>query len=98
MSLLLKTFSFLAFQIYHTIHGKVAITSELTPPFFARDRRKSMFAYSDVHGKAPGEVVMGDKAQHCNTGGHSKTVWFIVSRSAPQRIQVDSLEQCLPWS
>ena len=57
-----------------------------------------MFAYSDVHGNRPGEVVIRDRAQVWKAGGPSNSVWFMDSVSAPHLIHVLSLAQCLSFN
>lgn len=57
-----------------------------------------MFTYSDVHRNHPGEVGIRDRAQVWKAGGHSNSVWFMDSVSAPLLIHILSLAQCLSFN
>ena len=94
MSLLLKSFSLRDFHIYHNSHGNTFITSVPTPCSFARHRRKSILAYKELHGKTPGVHGTEDKAHTCKAGGHSNSMWFIDSDSAPHLTHILSVVQC----
>lgn len=94
-SLLLNTFSFLAFHRNHSIHGKLAKAFSWTLDSFARHNKWSKFVKIASLGKNPGMEGIGDLSHTRTAAGDSNSKWLTVSEAAPHRGHALSKPQCL---